>query len=53
LPPIKAPLDQAHNALRYQRQATIKLIQERQGASSSATSPETKRLLRVRLTAAG
>jgi ATP-dependent protease ClpP protease subunit len=31
LPPTKTPLYQAHNALRYQRQATIKLIQENTG----------------------
>jgi hypothetical protein len=33
LPPTKAPFYQAHNALRSRRQATIKLIQERLGAS--------------------
>ena len=33
LPPTKAPVYQMHNALPYQRQATIKLIQERLGAS--------------------
>lgn len=31
LPPTKTPLYQAHNAPRYQRQATIKLIQENTG----------------------